>query len=148
MIYLLTAIEQPPGGSSTVHIYTQKQCRERHKTNNTYNNTKNLKECGPCPVFTGFYAGICLTTEGKARKNLSGFYSFFNLDARGGWVINATPRAVLSRERDPVPIVQEAGWAPGPVWTVVENLAPTAIRSSDCPACSESLYRLSYPGPP
>jgi hypothetical protein len=22
------------------------------------------------------------------------------------------------------PIVQEAGWAPGPVWTVAENLAP------------------------
>jgi len=27
-------------------------------------------------------------------------------------------------ERDPVPIVQEAGWAPGPVWTGAENLAP------------------------
>jgi hypothetical protein len=26
--------------------------------------------------------------------------------------------------KDPVPIVQEAGWAPGPVWTVAENLAP------------------------
>jgi len=28
-----------------------------------------------------------------------------------------------------VPIVQEAGWAPGPVWTGAENLAPTGIRS-------------------
>ena len=26
--------------------------------------------------------------------------------------------------KDPVPIVQEAGWAPGPVWTGAENLAP------------------------
>jgi hypothetical protein len=26
--------------------------------------------------------------------------------------------------KDPVPIVQEAGWASGPVWTVAENLAP------------------------
>ena len=26
--------------------------------------------------------------------------------------------------KDLVPIVQEAGWAPGPVWTGVENLAP------------------------
>jgi hypothetical protein len=34
-------------------------------------------------------------------------------------------------ENDPVPIVQEAGWAPGPVWTVSENLAPTGIRSPD-----------------
>jgi len=26
--------------------------------------------------------------------------------------------------KDPVPTVQEAGWAPGPVWTGAENLAP------------------------
>ena len=32
--------------------------------------------------------------------------------------------AVLYPRKDPVPIVQEAGWAPGPVWTGVENLAP------------------------
>ena len=38
------------------------------------------------------------------------------------------------------------GWAPGPVWTNSENLAPTGIRSTDRPARSESLYRLSYPG--
>ena len=50
-------------------------------------------------------------------------------------------------EKDPVPIVQEAGLAPGPVWTGGENLAPTGIRSADRPARSESLYRLSYPGP-
>jgi hypothetical protein len=49
--------------------------------------------------------------------------------------------------KDPVLIVQEAGWAPAPVWTVAENLAaPTGIRSPDRPARSESLYRLSYPG--
>jgi len=30
MIYLLTAIGLKPGGSSTVHIYTQKQCMEQH----------------------------------------------------------------------------------------------------------------------
>jgi hypothetical protein len=37
------------------------------------------------------------------------------------------PPAALPR--DPVPVVQEAGWASGPVWTGVENLAPTGIRS-------------------
>ena len=31
--------------------------------------------------------------------------------------------------KDLVPIVQEAGWAPGPVWTDAEKLAPTGIRS-------------------
>jgi len=47
--------------------------------------------------------------------------------------------------KDPVPFVQEAGWASGQVWTDVENLAPTRIRSPDRPARRQSLYRLSYP---
>jgi hypothetical protein len=54
--------------------------------------------------------------------------------------------AVLPLGMAPVPIVQEAGWAPGPVWTGVENLASTGIRFPDRPARNESLYRLSYPG--
>jgi hypothetical protein len=61
-------------------------------------------------------------------------------------VASPTPWRLYPREREPVPIVQEAGWAPGPVWTSAENLAPTAIRSPDRPARSESLYRLRYPG--
>ena len=48
--------------------------------------------------------------------------------------------------KDPVRIVQEAGWALGPVWTGAENLALNGIRSPDRPAHSESLYRLSYRG--
>ena len=57
--------------------------------------------------------------------------------------------AALPPGKDPVPIVHEAGWTPGPVWTGKENLAPppAGIRSPDRPARSESLYRLSYPGP-
>ena len=31
--------------------------------------------------------------------------------------------------KDPVPIVQEAGWAPGLVWTGAKNLALAGIRS-------------------
>jgi hypothetical protein len=34
------------------------------------------------------------------------------------------PRPLFAPEKDPVPIVQEAGWAPGTVWTGAENLAP------------------------
>ena len=48
---------------------------------------------------------------------------------------------------DPVPIVQEAERASGPVWTDAENLAPTGIRSLDGPAPRQSLYQLSYRGP-
>ena len=45
--------------------------------------------------------------------------------------------------KDPVHIVQEAGWVPGPVWTGGKSL-PTGTRSPDRPARSQSLYRLNY----
>ena len=39
-----------------------------------------------------------------------------------GW---STPRpGRFTPRKDPVPIVQEAGWAPGTVWTGAENLTP------------------------
>ena len=48
--------------------------------------------------------------------------------------------AAFTPGKDPVPIVQEAGWAPGSVWIGAKNLAPTGIRSPDLPARSELLY--------
>ena len=48
----------------------------------------------------------------------------------GGW---STPRpGRFTPGKDPVPIVWEAGWPPGPVWTGAENIAP---------------HRDSIPGP-
>jgi len=32
---------------------------------------------------------------------------------------------------DTLSIIQEAGWAPGPVWTRAENVAPTGIRTPE-----------------
>ena len=60
-------------------------------------------------------------------------------------MVNATPRPLYLREREPEPIVQEA-WIPGPVLEVVIYLSLTGIRSSDRPSRNESLHRLSYPG--
>ena len=65
-----------------------------------------------------------------------------------GLVFNVTPRPLFTLGKDPVPILYEAGWAPGPVWRGAENLALTGILSPDRPARSELVYRLSYPGPP
>jgi hypothetical protein len=48
----------------------------------------------------------------------------------GGWSMSRPSRS--TPRKDPVPIVQEAGWAPGPVWTGAENLAPTGIRQCCC----------------
>jgi len=46
-------------------------------------------------------------------------------------------------ERDLIPIVKEAEWAPGSVWTGAEYLAANVIRSPDLPGRSKSLYWLS-----
>jgi hypothetical protein len=47
------------------------------------------------------------------------------------------PRPLFTHGKDPVPIVQKAGWAPGPVWTGAENLASTGIRPrTDQPVAS------------
>ena len=70
MIYLLTAIALVPGGSSTVHIYTQtihrttqnKQYIEQHN---------NFGGVRAVPLLGELYPGVCLTTEEKAWKNLS-----------------------------------------------------------------------------
>jgi hypothetical protein len=41
---------------------------------------------------------------------------------RGGWSAPRPGRFTLGKH--PVPIVQETGWASGPVWTCAKNLAP------------------------
>ena len=70
---------------------------------------------------------------------------FHDNGTRRGWSVSITPRPLFAPGKDPVPIVQEAGWAPGPVWTDAENLTPTGIRFPNRPALSQSLYRLRYP---
>ena len=67
LIYLLTAIGLSPGGSSTVHIYTQtihrttqnKQYIEQHN---------NLGECGPCPVLASYTLAFALQLRQEQRK--------------------------------------------------------------------------------
>lgn len=43
-------------------------------------------------------------------------------------------------------LLQEAGWASGPIWIGAENLARNRVRFPDRPGRSVSLYRLRYPG--
>jgi hypothetical protein len=62
-------------------------------------------------------------------------------------MVSSMPRPHFTPRKDPVPIVQEAGWAPGPVWTGAENLAPTGVRSLDRPACSSATILTELPGP-
>ena len=68
---------------------------------------------------------------------------FHDRGTRRGWVVSSTPRPHFTPRKDPIPILQEAGWAPGPVWTE-EILVPTGIRSRTVQSVAQSLYRLSY----
>ena len=70
---------------------------------------------------------------------------FLDHGTRRGERSASRPGHSFTPGKDPVIIVQEARWAPGPVWTGAENLAATGIRSPDRPARSQSLYRLRYP---
>ena len=45
------------------------------------------------------------------------------------WVASSTSRPQFTPGKDRVPVLQEAGWAPGPVWTGAKNIVPTGIRS-------------------
>jgi hypothetical protein len=38
------------------------------------------------------------------------------LGSKRWWVVSAMTRPSYSLEKDPLPIVQDAGWASGPVW--------------------------------
>jgi hypothetical protein len=72
-----------------------------------------------------------------------------------GWFVNTTPHRLYPRETDPVPIIQEAGWAPGSVWTGAETpppagfdprtVQPVTSRYTDCaiPA-PRVLYILNW----
>ena len=69
---------------------------------------------------------------------------FHDRGTRRGWVVRSTPRPHFTPGKDPVSIVQEVGWAPGPVWTG-GTTRPHRDSFPNPPARSQSLYRLSYP---
>ena len=88
-----------------------------------------------------------LCTSRTAHRGSRGIaLPFLDHGTRRGWGVSITPRPLFTRRKDPVPIVQEAGWTSGLVWTGAENLAPIKIRSPNRPARSQSLYRLCYSG--
>ena len=83
-----------------------------------------------------------LVVAQKVRRGIA--LLFQDHGTRRGWVVSSTPRPYLTPGKDPVPIVQEAGWASGPVWTGGKSCPPNGIQSPDRPARSQSLHRLSY----
>jgi len=64
---------------------------------------------------------------------------------RGEWSA-ARPGRTLPPGKDPVPILQEAGWAPGPVWTGGKS-RPHRDSIPDRPARSSVAIPTELPGP-
>ena len=69
---------------------------------------------------------------------------FHDRGTRRWRVVSSTPWPHFTPGKDPVPILQEAGWTPGPVWTAWKS-RPHRDSIPDRSARSQSLYRLSYP---
>ena len=61
-------------------------------------------------------------------------------------MVSSTPRPHFTPGKDPVPIVQEAGWAPGPVWTGGKSL-PHRDSIPDRPARSSVAVPTELPCP-
>ena len=61
-------------------------------------------------------------------------------------MVSRRPRPQFTPGKDPVPVVQEAGWAPGPVWTGGKSrLHRDSIL--DRPARSSVTIPTELPGP-
>ena len=73
---------------------------------------------------------------------------FHDRGTRRGWAVSSTPRPHFSPGKDPAPILQEAGWAPGPVWTDGKSRPPPRDSIPDRPARSSVAIPTELPGPP
>jgi hypothetical protein len=98
-----------------------------------------------CRLSWNLGASISWSLQGLSRPVMELLYLYLYLLLHGVGGQRHTP-ARFTHGKDPVPIVQEVGWASEAVWTGAENCAPTGIRSLDRPAHSKPLYRRPYPG--
>jgi len=71
---------------------------------------------------------------------------FHDRGIRKGWVVSSTLRPHFTPGKDPVPILQEARWAPGPVWTDGKS-RPHRDSIPDCPAGRSVAVPTELPGP-
>jgi hypothetical protein len=79
----------------------------------------------PSKVKCTLVQALRLCTGCRAHRGSRGIaLLFLDHSTRRGWVVSITPWPLFTPGKDPVPIVQEAEWDPGPVWKGAENLAP------------------------
>ena len=71
---------------------------------------------------------------------------FHGRSTRRGWMVSSTPRPHFTPRKDPVHILQEAGWATGPVWTGGKS-SPHRDPIPGRPAGSSAAIPTELPGP-
>ena len=92
----------------------------------------------------GSFSPFLLATQAfRVSKGIALIFSR-TFGTRWGWRGLPHSPAFSTLGKNPVPIVQEAGWVSGPVWTGGKS-RPHRDSIPDRPARSQSLYRLSYP---
>ena len=104
----------------TTHTHTHTHTPHTHTHTQTHTHTY---------IYIYIYIKCSRYRPGVAQRVGRGIALLFHdRGTRRGWVVSSMPRPHFTPGKDPVPILQEAGWAPGPVWTG-GNLVPTGIRS-------------------
>ena len=71
---------------------------------------------------------------------------FHDRCTRRGWAVSSTLRPHFTPGKEPVPILQEAAWAPGPVWTGGKS-RPHRDSIPDRPVHSSVAIPTELPGP-
>jgi hypothetical protein len=60
-------------------------------------------------------------------------------------VLSFTPRPLYLRKGDPLPIVQEGRWSPGPVWTDADSFHRDSVPGPSRPQQAAIPTELSRP---
>ena len=91
----------------------------------TSQKNENLMLSGVYKVKCTLIQALRLCTVRTVHRGNRGIaLPFLDHGTRRGWGVSVTSQPLFTPRKDPAPIVQEARWAPGPVWTGAENLIP------------------------
>ena len=114
--------------------------------------TMSLRRCIPFKVFHQnllfIYVKWFRYRPGVAQRVGRGIALLFHdRSTRTEWVVSSIPRPQFTPGKDPVSILQEVGWAPGPVWTGGKS-RPHRDSIPNRRARSSVAIPTELPGPP
>jgi hypothetical protein len=87
-----------------------------------------------------------LCTGRTAHRGSRGIALLFHgHGTRRRWGVRVMLRPLFIPRKEPVPIVQEAGWTPVPVWTGAENIAPKGFGPRTVQSVASRYTPIRYP---